>query len=74
MVNKWGQSKLLWNIDPEALTTNPLRLAFSGVAQIFYELFHSGSVIGALKVLLGSTAYTPAVSKDYVLKAEVDNG
>jgi sterol desaturase/sphingolipid hydroxylase (fatty acid hydroxylase superfamily) len=57
----------LQNISTEEMTTNPLRLALAGVAQMVYELKHN-PVTDWLKILCGPTDYVPRYSKEYVLK------
>jgi sterol desaturase/sphingolipid hydroxylase (fatty acid hydroxylase superfamily) len=59
----------LHNIDPAQLSTNPLRLAFAGIAQLVYELRHCQSIKEAFFIVFGSSAYTPKISRDFVLKA-----
>jgi sterol desaturase/sphingolipid hydroxylase (fatty acid hydroxylase superfamily) len=61
----------LQGIPAEAMSTNPLRLAIAGTAQICYELWHNPGVMAWLKILLGRSDYVPPHSKDYVLKASV---
>lgn len=57
----------LQGIAAETMTTNPLRLALSGIAQICYELKHN-SPHDWLMILCGPTDYVPKHSKEYVLK------
>ena len=60
----------LQGIEAEDMTTNPLRLAFAGVAQMIYEVRYSSGVKEFLLILLGPSDYTPPISRDYVLKAQ----
>jgi len=58
----------LEGIEAESMTTNPIRLAFAGIAQIVYELNANRDVKSWLMILAGPSDYVPANSKDYVLK------
>ncbi len=60
----------LQGIEAEEMTTNPLRLAFAGVAQMLYELRYSRSLKEIVAILFGASDYTPEMSRDYVLKAQ----
>lgn len=64
----------LQDIPAEAMSTNPLRLAIAGTAQIIYELWHNRSVREWLMILLGRSDYMPPQSKDYVLKETLTAG
>lgn len=57
----------LQNISTEEMTTNPLRLALAGLAQMVYELKHN-PVTDWFMILCGPTDYVPKYSKEYVLK------
>lgn len=57
----------LQHIAPEAMSTNPLRLALSGTAQLVYELKHN-PLRDWVRIVFGPTDYVPGHSKDYVLK------
>lgn len=57
----------LMGIEAEEMTTNPLRLAFAGVAQIAYELWHNRSVKEWLMILAGPSDYLPEKTRDFVL-------
>jgi len=59
----------LQEIEPEQMSTNPLRLAFAGVAQLAYELRHSRSIKEVFVILFGPSDYVPENSRDFVLKA-----
>jgi sterol desaturase/sphingolipid hydroxylase (fatty acid hydroxylase superfamily) len=59
----------LQGIAAEEMTTNPLRLALSGIAQILHELLHNRSVKAWFLILFGRSDYQPPHSRDYVLKA-----
>lgn len=58
----------LQDVDPESMSTNPVRLALAGTAQVIYELRHNLSVKQWLMILLGPTDYVPPHSKDYIFK------
>jgi len=58
----------LQGIQASDMSSNPLRLALSGTAQILFELKHNRSVKSWLMILLGPSDYIPRHSKDYVLK------
>ncbi len=58
----------LQGIEPEAMTTNPLRLAFAGISQLVYELVGNKDWKARFLVLVGPSDYVPAVSQDFVLK------
>ena len=60
----------LQGVTVEQMSTNPLRLALAGVAQISYELWHNPAR-DWFRILFGATDYVPARSKDYVLKEAV---
>jgi hypothetical protein len=53
--------------DQPNLYYNPVRLSLSGIAQIFYELWHNRSLKAWLGILFGSVDYTPSNSKDFAL-------
>jgi sterol desaturase/sphingolipid hydroxylase (fatty acid hydroxylase superfamily) len=53
--------------NPE-LYLNPLRLAFSGLAQIGYELLKNRGLKLKLKILLGSSDWNPPITKDYAIR------
>ena len=59
----------LQGIEAEAMSSNPLRLAFAGIAQMVYELRYSGSIKEMLLIIFGSSSYVPPRSKDYVLRS-----
>lgn len=50
------------------LHMNPLRLALSGLAQLLYEWRHNPDWKTRAKILLGSSGWTPPVTKDYAIK------
>ena len=58
----------LMNIEPEQLTTNPLRLVFAGVAQLAYELAMNIGWKTRWKILMGGSDYAPPVTRDFALK------
>ncbi|HQQ64487.1 MAG TPA: sterol desaturase family protein [Pseudomonadales bacterium] len=60
----------LQGIEADAMTTNPLRLAFSGLAQMLYELKRNPWRDWPM-ILFGTTDYVPKHSKEYVLKASL---
>ncbi len=53
------------------LHMNPLRLAYSGMLQIAYELWHNRDWKTRLCILFGSSGYTPPVSRDFAVKNAV---
>jgi len=55
----------LQEIPPEEVSTNPLRLALSGSAQLIYELKHN-PLRDWFWILFGATDYVPHHSKEYV--------
>lgn len=46
---------------------NPLRVTFSGFAQIWYELKHNASWKTKFKILFGEVYYMPPISKEYLI-------
>ena len=60
----------LQDIPPEAMSSNPLRLALSGTAQLLYELKHN-PVKDWFMIIFGPTDYVPAHTREYVLKASL---
>ena len=46
---------------------NPLRIIFSGIAQIAYELWMNKSFKVKFKILFGSVDYKPPISKDFLI-------
>ena len=58
----------LQDVEPDDMSTNPVRLALAGTAQIVYELKHNPSVKHWLMIILGPTDYVPPKSKDYIFK------
>ncbi len=50
------------------LHMNPVRLAFSGIAQLIYELRMNKDFLTRLKILFGPSEYNPPISKDYAIK------
>lgn len=50
------------------LHMNPVRLGFSGVAQIIYEWKNNKNFLTRMKILFGSSDYEPPVTKDYAKK------
>ena len=59
----------LQGIQEEQMSTNPIRLALAGVAQVIYELNNNRSIGTWGRIILGGSDYTPGKSRDYVLKA-----
>jgi sterol desaturase/sphingolipid hydroxylase (fatty acid hydroxylase superfamily) len=57
----------LQGVDADDMTTNPLRLAFSGLAQMLYELKHNPLCDWPM-IVFGPSDYVPTHSKEYVLK------
>jgi len=55
-------------IGQPTLYMNPLRLAFSGVAQLLYELKHNKGFKVKIKILFGPSEYMPPVSRDYAVR------
>jgi sterol desaturase/sphingolipid hydroxylase (fatty acid hydroxylase superfamily) len=53
--------------NPE-LYMNPLRLAFSGVAQMLYELWHNRGLKVKLKIIFGGSDWNPPITKDYAIR------
>lgn len=53
--------------NPE-LYLNPIRLAFSGVAQILYELWSNKGLKVKLKIILGGSDWNPPITKDYAIR------
>jgi sterol desaturase/sphingolipid hydroxylase (fatty acid hydroxylase superfamily) len=51
---------------------NPFRLALSGMAQIFYELWHNRSPLQWWRILTGKVDYAPPVTADFALKPVFD--
>jgi sterol desaturase/sphingolipid hydroxylase (fatty acid hydroxylase superfamily) len=58
----------LQGIAAKDMTTNPLRLAIAGIAQLVYELRYNPGVMEWAKILFGGSEYVPAKTKDYVLR------
>lgn len=58
----------LRGIEAEEMTTNPLRLAFAGIAQLVYELWHNRSLKNWILIVIGGSDFTPDRSKDYVVR------
>lgn len=50
------------------LYMNPIRLAFSGVAQIGYELWNNKGLGVKLQILLGGSDWNPPITKDYAIR------
>ena len=50
------------------LHTNPVRLALSGIAQLWYELKMNRGFSTRFKIVFGPSDYTPPVSRDYAIK------
>jgi len=48
---------------------NPLRLGLGGLLQLWYELRHNPDWKTRIKILFGSSDYTPPVTHSYILKA-----
>ncbi len=59
----------LQGIEYDQMTTNPLRLAFSGLGQILYELRHNINIKDMFLIVFGPTDYRPPNSTNYVYKA-----
>ena len=59
----------LAGVKPEEMSTNPLRLALAGTAQLLFELRHNPDPLTWLKILFGPSDYLPPHSKDYIYKA-----
>ena len=49
------------------LHPNPVRLAYAGMWQLAYELRHNKDWRTRLRILLGSSDWTPPISKDFAL-------
>jgi sterol desaturase/sphingolipid hydroxylase (fatty acid hydroxylase superfamily) len=62
----------LQEISAEDMTSNPLRLALAGLAQLLYELKHN-PLRDWLMIIFGPTDYVPVQSKEYVLKESLLN-
>jgi len=60
----------LQGIAADEMTTNPLRLAFAGIAQMTYEILNASTMKEFFSIIFGTSDYVPAVSKDYVLKVK----
>ena len=60
----------LQNMETDTMTTNPLRLAFAGIAQLIFELQHNRDLKSWLLIVFGPSNYLPPHTKDYVLRAQ----
>ncbi len=58
----------LMDIEPEQLTTNPLRLVFAGVSQLVYELAMNSGWKTRWKILMAGSDYVPPLTKDFARK------
>lgn len=59
----------LQGIQPDEMSTNPIRLAIAGIAQLTYEFKNNRSLQNWLRIIFSTTDYTPEHSRDYALKA-----
>jgi len=66
----------LWDKPPvgligqKPLYMNPFRLAFGGLLQILYELRHNRDGRTRIKILFGSSGYTPPRTRSYIFAGE----
>ncbi|MGE0638415.1 MAG: sterol desaturase family protein [Bacteroidia bacterium] len=51
-----------------AINMNPLRILFSGIAQIAWELKMNKSFTARLKILFGNVDYKPALSREFLIE------
>ena len=49
------------------LRMNPLRIAFSGIVQLWYELRHNTDWRTRLKIIFGDIYYMPPVTRDFLV-------
>lgn len=61
----------LQGIEHHEMTTNPLRLAFAGIAQLLYEVLHNMNVKDLFFIICGGSDFKPSNSKNYVLKEKL---
>ena len=61
----------LQGVKHEDMSTNPLRLAFAGIAQIVFELKNNKSFKEKALIVMGPSDYIPENSYDYVYKAKL---
>jgi hypothetical protein len=47
---------------------NPFRLAFSGIAQLIYELYMNKGAGTRFRILFGPSEYEPPISRDYAVR------
>lgn len=57
----------LQGIAHEEMSTNPLRLAFSGIAQMLYEVRYNFTIKDLFLIVFGTSNFRPEHSKNYVL-------
>ena len=61
----------LMGIEAEEMTTNPLRLAFSGIGQMLFELRYNLNVKDFFLIIFGGSDYKPEKSTNYVLRSKL---